>query len=93
MYVTLRDRDVDSIIDYFNKKEYRISLETEINRKINIKNKLVLRNMLFNRNIIPFAEIKETNEIIRLGFLNTPMENLAKNYVTVQYLELEMKNL
>lgn len=88
MYLTLRDRDADKIIEYLKKKEDKIVIETEINRKVNIKNKLVLRNLLFNRSIIPFAKLTEKNEIIRLGFLNPSMENLAKNYIIVQYLEL-----
>ena len=47
MYLTLRDRDADKIIEYLKKKEDKIVIETEINRKVNIKNKLVLRNLLF----------------------------------------------
>ena len=89
MYLTLRDRDVDKIIEYLKRKKDKIVIETEINRKVNIKNKLVLRNLLFNRTIISFAKLTEKNEIINLGFLNPSMENLAKNYVTVQYLELD----
>ena len=89
MYLTLRDRDVDKIIEYLKRKKDKIVIETEINRKVNIKNKLVLRNLLFNRTIISFAKLTEKNEIINLGFLNLSMENLAKNYVTVQYLELD----
>lgn len=46
MYLTLRDRDADKIIEYLKKKEDKIVIETEINRKVNIKNKLVLSGIL-----------------------------------------------
>ena len=88
MFLPLKDKDVEKIITHLNNNQC-LFIETETNRKINLTNKMILRNLIFNRTIIPFGEVDETGNIVNLGILNSSSENPKKNYISIQYVELE----